>query len=357
MHKDFYEILGVSKNATQDEIKSAYKKLAIKWHPDKWVNSSDKEKKEAEEKFKEINEAYTVLSDAEKRASYDQFGMDGFMGQGFEGGNPFGDDFMDDFGFDIDDFMRSGSNPFKKKRTRRGSDISVNVTITEKEAFTGCIKNVSYERASKCSHCNGTGSEDKVVDTCPYCHGTGRIKNFSRSGNMLFTQETYCNHCQGTGKIIKNPCKHCNGSGYEMTPNNIDINIPSGVFTGAVLQINGQGNIPSDANGIPGDLLIRINVIADKNYRRENNDIIFNLDLSLNEALLGCEKTVKNLDDKEIKFKIPELTHENTRFRSYGNGYQGVNGTRKGDFVIEIHYKFPTKLSEKQKEALKEFVN
>lgn len=337
--KDYYSILGVDRNASEEDIKSAYKKLAMKYHPDRWSSASETEKKEAEEKFKEINEANSVLSDPDKRRNYDNFGTD----EGFAGFDPF--DMMGGFG----------------RRVERGEDIVADVTITLKEAFNGVTKDVAVNKRKPCSHCNGTGSEDGKDTTCPYCHGTGQQVSVQRSGNWMSQSMQTCPYCHGTGRIVKNPCKYCNGSGYEFDTDTISINIPRGVSEGVQIRMQGMGYPPRRSNGINGDLIIVVHVIESDGYKRVENDVVYTLKLTLEEAWLGCKKTVQNLNGKEISVKIPELTKCGSRFVSRGEGFEGVSQTLfgshpyKGNFVIIVDYDVPKKLTKKQKELLSEF--
>ena len=341
--KDYYSILGVDKNATEDDIKKAYKKLCLKYHPDRVVNASEQEKKEAEEKFKEINEANAVLSDPEKRRDYDMFGSaEPNMGGG--GWNPFEDDF--------DPFER-----FRRKHVEKGMDVQAQVEISIKEAYTGVTKKVKVSRPVKCSHCNGTGNKDGHEHACPHCGGTGMFSETRRSGNMMFTTQHPCPYCGGTGKEHVERCPYCKGSGYEDSFEEIDVTIPAGAFHGAKLVMEGMG-CPPEHQGINGDLIIIV-LVTNKDYptyERNENDLIKKLTLTLEEAWLGCEKNVDCLDGTKIKVKIPELTKCGKRFVAANKGFFDPRyGNVKGNFVIVVDYAVPSKLSKKQKELLSEF--
>ena len=343
--KDYYEILGVDRNATEEDIKKAYRKLAAKWHPDRWVNASEEEKKNAEEKIKEINEANSVLSDPEKRSNYDMFGTgDGNAGgfEGFEGFDPF-----------------DGFNPFGRGRQRveHGDDIEAFVELTMVESYTGVKqKDVLVNKKMSCPHCNGTGNEDGREHKCSHCNGTGRIMKTSGGNGTFFQQITTCPHCHGTGKEVSKPCSHCHGSGYADSFEKIKLDIPAGVFEGADMVVPGEGAMPKSGKGVPGDLHILIKVAKDNNFTREENNLVYTLNLNLLEAWCGCEKTVYRIDGKQFKVKINEGTKYGHEIIKRGEGFDDVRpfGT-KGDFIIRIKYKIPSKITKSQKELLEKF--
>lgn len=349
--KDYYEILGVKKDATEDEIKKAYRKLAAKWHPDRWVNGTDEEKKKAEEKFKEINEANDVLSDSEKRRNYDMFGTadgQGPMGGGFDqdpfAGFPFGSDF---FG--------------RGRRVEKGEDIVAEVTITMKESFTG-IKNkeIKVYKNKPCSHCNGTGSSDGKTHECPYCHGTGQYRKTERRGNALFQQITTCPYCHGTGRQVTEPCKYCGGTGYEQVSETLNIDVPAGIFNGAQMRVEGLGGAPSTGHGINGDLFVRFNVLDDDNFVRDGNNLIFTLELTLLEAWDGCDKDVYMIDGKKVKIHVPKGSKDGDTVRINGGGFKDPAGSdpffhRTGDFIVLLKYRVPTNITKEQRKLLEKF--
>ena len=337
--KDYYDILGVDKNADEEKIKKAYRKLAAHWHPDRWVNATEEEKKTAEEKIKEINEANSVLSDPEKRRNYDMFGSAEPGNRGFEGFDPF-----------------ENFNPFGGRRVERGEDISAYVELTMAESYTGIKqKAVRIERKSKCPDCNGTGSADGKEHKCPYCNGTGRIVKTSGGGNSFFQTITTCQHCRGTGKTYSTPCSKCHGSGMVSSYDIQNFDIPAGVFDGADLILEGHGNPTKSGNGIPGDLHIIIRVNNDNNFEREGNDLVYTLYLTLLEAWDGCEKTVYRIDGKPVKAKIDKGTKEGDIITKYGEGFEDVRGRSRGNFVIKIKYKVPEKITKEQRKLLEEF--
>ena len=338
--KDYYSILGVNENATEEEISKAFKKLSLQWHPDRWVKGTAEEKKAAEEKFKEIAEAKEVLTNAQKRQQYDMERNGSFPGMG--GFNPF-------------DFIRQ----HQRNVIIKGDDVYITIDLTFKEAYEGTTKDIKYKKNVKCHHCNGTGSEDGKKENCPYCNGTGMITETQQRGNMFFQNMHPCQHCHGTGKMIKNPCKHCNGTGFE----NIDcyekLAIPSGVFTGARMNLKEKGSSPIE-NGINGDLLIDFNVSINPYYERpDETTLVHHEKVPFNDALIGCEREVDVPDGTKIKIKLHELTKDGEEFVQYGKGFPNlINGdTRRGNYVVVIDYVYPNKLTKKQQELLKNFNN
>ena len=337
--KNYYEILGVNENATEEEINKAFKKLALKWHPDRWVDGTDDEKKTAEEKFKEISEAKDILTNPNKRKEYDMR-RNGMPNMG--GFNPF-------------DFFNQHA---QTRYVVKGEDINIEVNISFKESYEGVKKEIHFKRKEHCHHCNGTGSSDGIEEKCPHCNGTGYIVSTKKSGNMIFQTQNTCPHCHGEGKIIKTPCKHCNGTGLE----EIDVvevfDVPAGVFDNATVTLQGKGNAPK-GEGIYGNLNIHFSVSYDPYFERiDFRDVIHYENLPFYKALLGCEIECKKPDGNTIKIKVPELTKDGQEFIQYGIGFDDlVNGTGKGNYTIIIKYTYPKKLSSKQRKMLKEFEN
>lgn len=339
--KDYYKILGVEKNASQEEIKKSYKSLARKYHPDLYSDKSEAEQKEAENKFKEVSEAYTVLSDPKKRREYDMGGENPFP----EGFNPF------------EDF-----NPFEGfsfgKGLERGENILIRVSVTLEDVLHGGVKDVEYKSRKKCTHCNGTGSSDGKVHHCTHCNGTGWINMTSRNGNMLFSKRTVCPHCGGKGVTINTPCTHCSGTGFTNEIAKVKVNIPAGIFTGAKMVMEGMGYPPSSSNGINGDMQILFNVEPHKTFVRNGNDVEMLLKLNLHEAWVGCEKEVKCLDGSSVKIKVPKLTKNGQALKVRGKGLPDINtGRIVGDMIVRVIYEIPDKLTDKQEKLLKEFYN
>lgn len=355
MAKDYYEILGVSKDASQDDIKKAFRNLSKKYHPDRHVNDSEEEKNAASEKFKEINEANSILSDPEKRKMYDNGGFSDNMG-GFEG-------FARGFG---------GFNPFDMawggfgggQRVAKGTDVRVDLTVSFKEAFFGGEKKeIQIPLTRVCKHCGGTGSESKKPKQCPQCNGTGRVVRESVSGFTHFRTEYACPNCGGNGYIIDDPCTACVGSGVETYYEKTYITLPAGLFEGATLVLNGHGNEP-DLKGrdlgistVRGDVHIVVHVQADKNFKRtDDNNLIQIVNISSEEGILGAKKEVEILDGSKHTINIKPFTDSGQIVgKMTGRGFQRLGGGPAGDLFFEVRYEKPKNLTEEQKELLKEF--
>lgn len=363
--RDYYEVLGVDKKASADEIKKAYRKKAIQYHPDK--NPGDKE---AEEKFKEAAEAYDVLSNPEKRARYDQFGHAGVSGAagnggpfgGFSGGmsmddifSMFGDIFGGHGGFG-GGFGGFGGDGGAQQRRYRGSDLRVKVKLNLKEILTGVEKKFKLKKYVPCSHCHGTGAEGNGgTETCPTCNGSGTV--IRKQQTILGTMQTRstCPTCGGEGKIIKNKCKECGGEGIVYGEEVVTVKIPAGVAEGMQLSMSGKGNAGKH-NGIPGDLLILIEEEADKELIRDENDLIYNLLLSFPTAALGGSVEIPTIDRK-VKVKIESGTQPGKVLRLRGKGLPSVNGYGTGDLLVNISVYVPETLSKDEKKQLEEMEN
>lgn len=354
--KDYYEILGVDKNATEEEIKKKYRKLAMQYHPDRWSNASDEEKKNAEEKFKEIAEANEVLSDPQKRQQYDNGGV--FFGDGFN------IDPMDIFrrmgGFDdfnpFESFFGGGMNT---NRVKRGQNVNVNVTITLDEAFKGVEKTVAVRKSKKCSSCNGTGSADGKSTVCQHCNGTGYVQNMRQMGPGSFSMITSpCKHCGGKGKTITTPCSKCGGTGIEYVTTTETVSIPKGIADGMMFEIQGLGCAP-DGDGINGNLIVTVNVVKDNYFDRVDPvNVVHYENIPFNEALLGFKKEFRCVDGTSVTVNAPELTKDGQSFVFKGKGMPNVNNPQqRGDYAVVINHKLPNKLTDKQKEILKNFNN
>lgn len=359
--KELYSKLGFTEEESrlqgeefQKLCKKKFRELSKQWHPDRWSNKSEEERKKAEEKFKEINEANEILSDPKKRQMYDMTGstngqFQGGPGEGgFDGFNPF-----EGFGEGFDPF--DGMFGSRRKRTPRGTDVQVQVDITMKEAFTGVKKDIEVPIEKACSHCNGTGSADSKSTECPYCHGTGFISQISINGNVQMETRHPCPHCHGSGRIVTNPCPHCHGSGKEYTYVKKHIDIPAGVFTGAAMSLEGEGNAPEGGVGRNGNLYVNINVIPDPNFERREDDIIFTLPVTLLEAWRGCKKDVYNIDGKRYTVNIPPLTKSETYFHVSQDGFSHVNYFGRGNFIVKVVYKMPRILTPEQIKLLEQF--
>ena len=355
--RDYYEVLGVDKNASANDIKKAYRKLAIQYHPDK--NPGDKE---AEEKFKEAAEAYGVLSDPDKKARYDQFGFEGLGGAGGGGFNGAGMDINDIFSMFGDIFGgRGGFGGFggfggggsSRPAKFRGSDQRVKVKLTLQEIANGVTKKFKLKKYVPCTHCNGSGAENGAVETCPECKGTGRVIRTQQSFFGMMQSEVACPHCNGQGKIIKNKCKHCNGDGIVMGEEIVEVNIPAGVYEGMQLSMRGKGNAGKH-NGIPGDLLILVEEEKHPTLVRDENDLIYSLLLDIPTATLGGFAEIPTIDGK-AKVTIDPGTQPGKVLRLRDKGLPSINGYGKGDIVVNISVYIPETLSREEKKVMEDF--
>lgn len=345
--RDYYEVLGVSRNATSDEIKKAYRKLARKYHPD--ANPGDKD---AEAKFKEISEAYVVLSDPEKRAGYDRFGHAGADGQGFGGFEGFGD--FGGLGDIFEMFFGGGGRTRRRTGPERGQDIRTDMEISLEEAAFGLEREVKVPRVETCGTCGGSGAAaGSKPKTCLACAGTGQVQFTQSTPFGRIVQSRTCDRCRGTGQVIEKPCPTCRGAGSVRKTRSIKVKVPPGVDNGSRLRLAGEGEAGT-RGGPPGDLYVYIHVKQHKLFRREGDDLICEIPLSFVQAALGDEIDVPTLEGKE-KLKIPEGTQPGTVFRIRGKGIPHLNGFGRGDQHVRIKVMIPGKLSEKQKELLREF--
>ena len=358
--RDYYEVLGVSKGASDDEIKKAYRKAARQYHPD--LHPDDKE---AEAKFKECNEAYEILSDPDKKARYDQFGFAGVdpnygAGQGGFNGGFGGFDADIDLGDIFSSFFGGGGgfggfggarNP---NAPQKGRDIQSAVTITFEEAAKGCKKTIEVPRVEDCSQCHGTGAaEGSSPKTCPDCQGRGVVNVQQRTAFGVMSTQRTCSRCGGKGKIIDNPCPKCQGKGKVRKRNKVDINIPAGIDNRQVVNVRGFGD--TGLNGGPsGDLRVVVNIKAHKDFERDGYDIWYNKHISIVEATLGAELRVPTLEG-DVKYTMPAGTQPGEVFKLKGKGIQRLNGVGKGDLFVKVIVDIPTNLTSEQKDILKQF--
>ena len=346
--RDYYEVLGLSKGAGDDEIKKAYRKLAKKYHPD--MNPGDAE---AEVKFKEVNEAYSVLSDAEKKSRYDQFGHAGVDPNYGAGDGGFGFGGMD---FDMGDIFSSffGGGGARRNGPVRGEDILTRVTLSFEEAAFGCQKTINFYRTENCSTCSGTGAEPGThPETCSRCGGSGQIRVQQRTMLGMMQTTRSCDVCGGTGKVIQTPCKACRGSGTERKNKKFDSTIPAGIGEGERILLRGQGNV-GKRGGANGDLIVEIGIRPHPVFRRENYDVLCEVPISFCEAALGAEIQIPTLEGKE-SFKIPEGTQTGTRFTLKGRGIPVIRRTRRGNLHFTVKIEVPKNLNSTQKELLRQF--
>ena len=344
--RDFYEILGVQKNASEEEIKKSYRKLAMKYHPDR-----NKDDKSAERKFKEATAAYEALKDPQKRAAYDQYGHDAFRQGGMGGTQGFGD-FAGGFSDIFEEFFGGGFGSGSRQRgPQRGSDLRYNMSISLQEAFAGKKSQIRIPSYVGCDLCSATGSADKSgPSTCSSCGGNGKV----RSTQGFFSIERPCPTCGGEGSSIKNPCLKCSGTGQVKKQKTISVTIPAGVDTGTRIRISGEGE-PGQRGAGNGDLYIFVEVQKDKLFEREEEHIFCQIPVSITTAILGGEVEVPTIDGKKARLNIPAGTQSETQFRLKGKGMSILRQNRRGDMYVETNVEIPVNLNSKQKSILKEF--
>ena len=362
--RDYYEVLGVNKNATDDELKKAYRKLAKKYHPD----ANPDNPKEAEAKFKEVNEAYEVLSDSQKRRMYDQFGT-ADPSQGFGGGQgPFGNggyysytsSGFDDFG-DLGDIFSSffgggfgGRSSRPNNGPEKGADLKASIDITFEESYLGCEKEIILTRNETCTKCKGSGAKTSAsIETCKMCHGTGTVRQLQNTMlGQIQTQRT-CSNCHGTGKVIKEVCEECKGKGTVRKQAKIKIKIPAGIDDKQTIVLRGEGE-PGKRGGAQGDLYIVVRVKKHSIYTRDGSKVLCEVPITFTQATLGADIKIPMVDGSNEEYKIPEGTQSGTKFTIKNKGFKSVNGTYQGDFVFTVHVQVPKHLSKEQRDILVE---
>ncbi len=345
--RDFYEVLGVSRDASERDIKKAYKRLAMKFHPDR--NQGDAQ---AAEKFKEVKEAYEILTDSQKKAAYDQYGhaafeQGGMGGGGFGGG---GADFGDIFGDVFGDIFGGGRRGGGQSRAQRGADLRYNMDLSLEEAVRGCEKEIEVPTLVSCDVCHGTGARKGTTpQTCGTCHGHGQVQ--MRQG--FFAVQQTCPTCNGTGKIIKDPCSACHGQGRKQKKKTLNVKIPAGVDTGDRIRLSGEGEA-GEMGAAAGDLYVQVHVRDHHIFERDGNNLYCEVPVSFAQAALGGEVEVPTLDGR-VNLKVPEETQTDRMFRMRGKGVKGVRGGGVGDLIVKLVVETPVKLSTRQKELLREF--
>lgn len=344
--RDYYEVLGLAKDAADSDIKAAYRKAAMKYHPDR--NPGDKE---AEERFKEASEAYEVLSDGQKRATYDRFGHQGLHGQGFQGFQDVGDVFSS-FGSIFEEFFGFGGMGGSKSRARRGADLRFDMQLEFEEAVFGVEKQIEFEKAAACDTCEGTGCKKGTGHkSCATCHGTGQI----RRNQGFFSLATPCPHCGGEGQQIESPCTSCKGRGRKLAKKTITVKVPPGVDTGLRLRVNGEGE--AGAGGGPaGDLYVVLHVKESDRFQRDGLDLILTQPISMTQAALGCKIKVNSLEG-EHTLDVPPGTQYGHRITIAGAGVPHLRGVGRGDMHVELDIRIPRKLTREQREALQKFAD
>ncbi len=354
--RDFYEVLGVSRGASDDEIKKAYRKLAKQYHPD--LNPGDKT---AEAKFKEINEAYEILTDKDKRSRYDQFGHAGVDPNFGAGGGGFGGFNMGDI--DLGDLFGSffgggfgGAQRANPNAPRRGENLRTAVTISFEEAAFGCEKEITVTRSEPCQTCHGNGcAPGTTAEVCPDCHGTGSIRIQRGGGAFTFATSAPCTRCQGTGRIIHTPCPDCHGEGSVRKQRKLTVTIPAGIDNGQAISLRGQGG--AGVNGGPaGDLLISVTVRPSDKFRRDGTAVYYDQPVSFAQAALGAKLTIPTIDGN-VEYTMPRGTQPGTTFRLRGKGFPSVNGRGRGDQFVTVRVEVPTSLTREQEEALNAFAS
>ena len=349
--RDYYEVLGVSKSASDDEIKKAYRQMAKKYHPD--LNPGDKQ---ADARFKEVNEAYEVLSDSQKKARYDQYGHAGvdpnFGAGGYQG---YGFDNIDiDLGDLFSSFFGGGGRRQHPNAPRRGSDLSAQVILSFEEAARGCQKQVNVHMVTACGECGGSGAaKGTSPKTCPTCNGTGQMRQQQRTPFGVVQTQTTCSRCRGRGTVIETPCRACDGTGQVRKPATVGINIPAGIDDGQVISIRGKGN--AGANGGPaGDLQVSVTVRPHPLFEREGFDVWYELPLTFAQAALGAEVSIPTLDGN-VNYTVKEGTQPGDVFHLKGKGIPYINGRGRGDQNVRVTVEVPQKLSAEQKKLLRDF--
>ena len=357
--RDYYEVLGVDKNASSDDLKKAYRKLALKYHPDR--NPGDKE---AEEKFKEAAEAYDVLSNPDKKARYDQFGHAGLDGQGgFSGGGMNMDDIFSQFGDIFGDFFggRGGFGGFGgfggrqqggRRAVSRGTNLRIKVKLTLEEIDSGTEKKIKVNKYVPCKQCGGTGARSNSYETCPHCHGTGVVTQIQRTILGQMQTQTTCPHCGGEGRIIKDKCPECHGDGIVKSEEIITINIPAGVSDGMQLSMSGKGNA-GPRGGVPGDLIILVEEVPNENFERQDNNLFHNAYVTFSEAAMGATIEIPTLHGK-ARVKIESGTPSGKILRLKGKGLPDVNGYARGDLLVAINVWVPKSLTKEEKAILEQ---
>ena len=352
--KDYYESLGVSRDASDDEIKKNYRKLARKYHPD--LNQDNKE--EAEEKFKEISEAYEVLMDKDKRARYDQYGHEGVFNQG-AGGFQWSDfthyqdinDIFGDLGGSIFDMFFGGGGNRRRSASNRGADLRYDITVELKDAFKGIEKVISLDKKMSCPECKGSGAKKGTSPkTCSKCNGSGQVQTVRSTPFGRFATVTTCDLCRGKGVTVDDPCPKCRGGGIVSGNKKLKVKIPAGIDDGSHIRITSEGN-PSTTRGPPGDLYVVVHVRTDPRFYREDTELLYEMPISYPQAALGDEVTVETIDGK-VKMKIPPGTQHGKVFRLRGKGMPSIRSGRRGDQHVKVSIEVPRSLSKEQTQLI-----
>ena len=341
--RDYYEVLGVPQGASGDDIKKAFRRLAMQYHPDR------NKEADAEARFKEIGEAYEVLSDSEKRAAYDRFGHAGLKGMEF--GRPFEGFDFGGFG-DIFDAVFGGGTSTRQQQAQRGADRRLELEIDFEEAAFGCEREIEIERVERCNRCGGSGSEPGAQATrCPTCEGSGQVRRMSRTFFGQFVNVATCTQCRGEGRIITNPCKDCRGSGRQREQRSLLVNIPAGISDGSRMRLSGEGDVGS-SGGSPGHLYVNINVRPHPLFQRDDDDLVYDLEMNPAQAALGFAAEIPTLDGDPATLKIPSGSQNGRLFVLKGKGVPRLHGSGRGDLLVRTSIVIPTELNDEQRELL-----
>lgn len=343
MNKNYYEILGLERNATEEQIKKAFHKLSIQWHPDKWANASEEEKKNAEEKFKEIAEAYGVLSDKDKRAQYDAFGTTG----GYSGGMNMNDDLSEMFR------RFSGFGGFRPNS--RNLNANHTLTIGVDDIYFGREKTFKYYRTAKCHVCNGKGSTTEGgIEVCQYCGGTGMITNTRHRGNTIIQNMTTCPHCHGNGKTIKEPCTNCGGTGFEKIEDELTVKIPAGVVSGATITVPGYGNFSSDGSNRCGNLDLTFMVMPYGEFAQSGQfNLYTEIDVPILDCITGKKMTIDFIDGSKKDIEVPMGCKDGNVIRLAGLGLP-INGERRGELLVVVNHVMPEYIDSSEQKTIEE---
>ena len=346
--QDYYSVLGVARTASDEDIRRAFRRKAMEFHPDRNKNA------DAEDKFKEINEAYQVLSDTKKRAQYDRFGKAGVGAGAQAGGSPFdGFDVFGGFG-DIFDSFFGDATARSTRQPRRGGDLQEQVTLSFEESIFGTSREVDIHRLEVCHQCNGAGNEPGTsVDTCTDCRGAGQVRRSQRSVFGQFTQVVACPSCRGRGSVIGTPCKNCRAAGRERRKRKIEVKIPGGVESGMQVRLSGEGDAGSDGGG-SGNLYVAVDVREHHFFRRDGTDIVYTLPVNIAEAALGADKSIPTIDGYEEELKLPQGTQPGAEFRIRNKGVPHLHSNRRGDLRVMVDVRVPNSLNSHQRDLIEE---
>lgn len=359
--KDYYKELGVEKGATDDELKRAYRNLAKQYHPDRYANKSEDERKQAEDKFKDITEAYSVLSDKEKRQKYDMYGtvdgnpLEGFDFRGMEGMEDLFGAFRNMYSGGFGGFGSFfGGGRQREPQVRQPEPLQIHLRVTISDIFNGTKKHVKYKYMGECQECHGAGHlEGGKIETCPHCHGTGMLSTQEVRGFSTIINQTVCPYCEGTGQSVSNPCKKCNGTGLDVCYEELDIEVPVGAFNGAYIQLSGKGNCAKRHPEVRGNLIVIFDVQEDSRFSIVNQfDLQTQIEVPILDCITGCKQSVEGIDGKKYCFKIEPGTETGKTILLRGIGLKAKNG--RGNLIVKVKQKFPKSISKSDAKKIEE---